>query len=209
MRISESFLMSLEVLCFIFGIALIRKIMSNDSPLKLFLFLIIAAIFLNAIVPTFDWLCRRQDNLMNYNQYTVCFTPADHCDDLVVKDIQAARKDILVQAYHLSSHKIVAALLAKHAQDVPVTVILDKTARKEAIPFIKANIPVYIDGKVRIAHNKVMIIDNAITITGSFNFTDSAQSRNAENLLVIDNGDLAREYEDNFYVRLYESVEMH
>jgi len=141
-------------------------------------------------------------------KYTVCFTPGDHCDDLVVKEIQTAHKDILIQAYHLSSHKIVAALLAKEAQSVPITVILDKTARKEAIPFLQANIPVYIDDKVRIAHNKVMVIDDVTTITGSFNFTDSAQSRNAENLLVIDNGQLASEYENNFYDRLNNSKEM-
>jgi len=39
-----------------------------------------------------------------------------------------------------------------------------------------------------IAHNKVMIVDSSIVITGSFNITRGAEERNAENLLVISGG---------------------
>lgn len=42
-----------------------------------------------------------------------------------------------------------------------------------------------------IAHNKVMVIDGRTVITGSFNFTKAAEESNAENLLVIDDADLA------------------
>lgn len=139
---------------------------------------------------------------------TVCFTPADQCEDLIVDEINGAHKSILIQAYHLTNHKVIAALLTKHQQNVPITVILDKTAKKEANPLLNTNIPVYIDGKVRIAHNKVMIIDDATTITGSYNFTESAEHHNAENLLVIDNGALSQAYEDNFYDRLNNSKEI-
>ena len=43
-------------------------------------------------------------------------------------------------------------------------------------------------------HNKVMVIDQATVITGSFNFTNSAASRNAENYLVLKSADLAEKY---------------
>ena len=59
-------------------------------------------------------------------------------------------------------------------------------------------IPVWVDSKVAIAHNKVMIIDGAVVITGSFNFTAAAQSRNAENLLVISDPAVAAQYRDNW-----------
>ena len=39
-----------------------------------------------------------------------------------------------------------------------------------------AGIPVWVDTKVAIAHNKVMVIDGATVITGSFNFTAAAQN---------------------------------
>jgi phosphatidylserine/phosphatidylglycerophosphate/cardiolipin synthase-like enzyme len=48
------------------------------------------------------------------------------------------------------------------------------------------------------AHNKVIIIDNRIVITGSFNFTNAAEGRNAENLLVISDVHLADRYAQNW-----------
>ena len=62
------------------------------------------------------------------------------------------------------------------------------------------------DTKVAIAHNKVMVIDGARVITGSFNFTAAAQKSNAENLLVIDDGALAAEYKANWERRRAVSV---
>ena len=51
----------------------------------------------------------------------------------------------------------------------------------------------------KIAHNKVMIIDGQTVITGSFNFTKSAEEGNAENLLVINNApELAARYAANW-----------
>ncbi len=81
---------------------------------------------------------------------------------------------------------------------VIVKVILDKSQRKNKYSLIhylvSAGIQVWIDAKPAIAHNKILIIDGAEVITGSFNFTDSAQNRNAENLVFITDDKLAQEY---------------
>ena len=63
---------------------------------------------------------------------------------------------------------------------------------------VEAGIPVKIDAAHAIAHNKVMVIDDEMVITGSFNFTKSAEERNAENLLVIKNKALAEQYKENW-----------
>ena len=55
-----------------------------------------------------------------------------------------------------------------------------------------------IDAKHTIAHNKVMVIDGAVVITGSFNFTKAAEEKNAENLLVIRDRELAGKYVENW-----------
>ena len=52
-------------------------------------------------------------------------------------------------------------------------------------PMCQGRIETQIDDQHAIAHNKMMIIDNATIITGSFNFTKAAEERNAENLLVL------------------------
>ena len=137
----------------------------------------------------------------------VCFTPGGNCTDLVVGEITAARHQILVQAYSFTSVPILSALRAAHLRGVEVEVIVDKTSAgvsksgshySAAIYLTNAGIPVWVDSKVAIAHNKVMIVDGAVVITGSFNFTAAAQNRNAENLLVISDPAVAAQYRDNW-----------
>jgi len=64
----------------------------------------------------------------------------------------------------------------------------------------RADIRTLIDGEHVINHNKVMVIDSAIVITGSFNFTAAAEMKNAENLLTIQDKALAQSYTENWYV---------
>jgi phosphatidylserine/phosphatidylglycerophosphate/cardiolipin synthase-like enzyme len=64
--------------------------------------------------------------------------------------------------------------------------------------FYDAGIPTYIDSAHQSAHNKIMIIDRSTVITGSFNFTRTAEERNAENLLAIPSKELAAKYLDNW-----------
>jgi phosphatidylserine/phosphatidylglycerophosphate/cardiolipin synthase-like enzyme len=61
-----------------------------------------------------------------------------------------------------------------------------------------AGVSVWLDTQVAIAHCKVMVIDGAKVITGSFNFTAAAQNHNAENLLVLEDPALAAEYLRNW-----------
>lgn len=62
---------------------------------------------------------------------------------------------------------------------------------------IDSGIEVNIDKLSGIAHNKVMVIESQKIITGSFNFTRSADTRNAENVIVIDDKVIADRYVQN------------
>jgi len=79
-----------------------------------------------------------------------------------------------------------------------VEVILDKSNRsaKYSAGDFTAHMGIitYIDDKHAIAHNKIMIIDKETVITGSFNFTKAAEEKNAENLLILKNKELANQY---------------
>jgi phosphatidylserine/phosphatidylglycerophosphate/cardiolipin synthase-like enzyme len=72
---------------------------------------------------------------------------------------------------------------------IKIEAILDKSQKSDkysSADFIAhAGIPTYIDTAHAIAHNKIIIIDKAILITGSFNFTKAAEEKNAENLLIL------------------------
>jgi phosphatidylserine/phosphatidylglycerophosphate/cardiolipin synthase-like enzyme len=136
----------------------------------------------------------------------VCFTSGKgsahggDCNGLAMKEIAQASAALLVQAYGFTEPRIIAAIVAARQRGVEVTVLLDKTTPREwgegADAIAASGIPVLIDWRPPIAHNKVMVIDGATVITGSFNFTHKlhaqyAQCCNAESLLVLHSPDLA------------------
>jgi phosphatidylserine/phosphatidylglycerophosphate/cardiolipin synthase-like enzyme len=66
---------------------------------------------------------------------------------------------------------------------------------------------VSIDAKPAIAHSKVMIFDGAAVFTGSYNFTRSAEERNAENgVLIRGDAALVRAYQANWQARSLEAL---
>ncbi len=143
-----------------------------------------------------------------------CFTPGQDCTGFIVDQLDQASQRVLVQAYGMTSEPIMRALAQAKRRGVDVRVLLDKTNEQErysAATFLQnQGVAVLIDDKVAIAHNKVMVIDDTHVITGSFNFTKSAQERNAENVLLIrHHPELARSYVENWrsrasYSRPYE-----
>jgi phosphatidylserine/phosphatidylglycerophosphate/cardiolipin synthase-like enzyme len=138
----------------------------------------------------------------------VLFTPWDDAEGAIVRTLGEAKKSIHVQAYLLTSRSIARALLEARTRGVAVEVLADREmvskGDKSLIPALAAEgIPVWLETRYAIAHNKVLLIDAAgghgVVITGSYNFTWSAQARNAENLLILrDNPALVRRYLDNW-----------
>jgi phosphatidylserine/phosphatidylglycerophosphate/cardiolipin synthase-like enzyme len=139
----------------------------------------------------------------------VYFSPNGGCTEAAVKEITAAKSSILVQAYSFTSAPIAKALVDAHKRGVQIQVILDKSQRSEKYSsadfVLHAGVPTYIDAKHAIAHNKIMVIDGEVVITGSFNFTKAAETSNAENLLVIRSPELAKKYAANWQAHLEHS----
>jgi phosphatidylserine/phosphatidylglycerophosphate/cardiolipin synthase-like enzyme len=124
------------------------------------------------------------------------------CTEAIVRELDGAKSEILVQAYSFTSTPIAEALLAAHKRGVRVVAILDKSqraARNTSAAFLAdAGIPTYLDRGHAIAHNKIIIIDRSTLITGSFNFTKAAEEKNAENLLILRSPRLAEIYVENW-----------
>ena len=131
------------------------------------------------------------------------FSPSGGCTEAIVNEIRQAQQLILVQAYSFTSAPIANALVEAHNRGVAIYVVLDKSQKSEqysSADFVShAGIPTLIDSAHAIAHNKVILIDRQTIITGSFNFSASAEKSNAENLLIIRNRpELYQAYENNF-----------
>ncbi|MGD0232887.1 MAG: phospholipase D family protein [Syntrophorhabdales bacterium] len=143
------------------------------------------------------------DDLTLINAPTrVYFSPNGGATQAIVREIDNATLEVLVQAYLLNSAPIAKALVNAHKRGVSVEAILDKSReapKYTGATFLANNkIPTYIDAEHAIAHSKVMIIDKQTVITGSFNFTKASEEKNAENLLIIRSEVLASYYLDNW-----------
>jgi len=132
----------------------------------------------------------------------VFFAPEHDCEAEIVHAIRDAKKTIQVQACYFTSMKIAQALVDSTEREpkVRVEVIVDRRSPKErdgVSPFLHdKNIPTFIDATSHKAHSKIILIDGATVITGSFNFTTEAR-HNAENLLLIRDPKIVEKYAEN------------
>lgn len=132
----------------------------------------------------------------------VYFTPGDSAESAIVEQLLGAKDSILVQAYSFTNPAIAAALVSAQQRGVRVVVLLDKSHRTQkysAADFTShGGVETLIDDRHAIAHNKIMIVDGKVVITGSYNFTKAAEKNNAENLVIIDSPDVAAKYLQNW-----------
>jgi phosphatidylserine/phosphatidylglycerophosphate/cardiolipin synthase-like enzyme len=138
----------------------------------------------------------------------VYFTPWDDAEGALLRTIQQARQTIHIQAYTFSSRNIAWALGEARRRGVAVEMLTDREqATKNEHSLVNTlhdtGIPIWFEVRYASAHNKVMLIDaesaEPVVVTGSYNFTFSAQARNAENLVIMrGNAPLARAYLNNW-----------
>jgi phosphatidylserine/phosphatidylglycerophosphate/cardiolipin synthase-like enzyme len=140
-------------------------------------------------------------------QVIAAFAPEHDIAALIADHVAQAKHEILVLAYSFTNRKITTALIKAHRRGVRVEVVADREQtfnlpQTTIRDLLSAQVPIWLDNRFAAAHNKVMVIDGATVITGSFNFTQAAQSKNAENVLVSLNAKkLAASYRDNYLRR--------
>ncbi|MGC2414315.1 MAG: phospholipase D-like domain-containing protein, partial [Stellaceae bacterium] len=117
-----------------------------------------------------------------------CLVPGCDGTKFISDAIDGARRELRIQFYNFTSAPIAAAIIRARQRGVDVAMLLDKISpcqRGAAADQVKAaGIPVAIDRSVRIAHNKVVVIDRVRVIEGSFN-ASAAAAKNAENTNLV------------------------
>lgn len=127
----------------------------------------------------------------------ICFSPQQNCEAVIVDTIHQAQESIYIQAYSFTSKPIVHALIMAQQRGVKIQIILD--AKTKVPPYVTyTGLSIYMEKMPGLAHNKVMIIDGKIVLTGSYNFTKAAKYRNAENLIKIEDLKIAQKYLENW-----------
>ena len=131
------------------------------------------------------------------------FSPDDSAASEIIDLIRSADDSIYFMAFSFTSDPIAAALIERAEQGITVTGVFEESQYHsnrggEFDNLITAGLDVHLDGNHRNMHHKVFIIDEEIVITGSYNFSRSAEERNDENTLMIYNTDVATQFLEEF-----------
>jgi phosphatidylserine/phosphatidylglycerophosphate/cardiolipin synthase-like enzyme len=134
----------------------------------------------------------------------IYFSPEDKPASHILGLIQAAQTSINFLAYEFTSTGIGAAMLQRAQAGVSVTGVMDDgqvkaTKVTELDPLQQAGLDVRLDGNLTgLMHHKVIIIDQKIVITGSYNYTAAAETTNDENVVIIFSPQVAAQYMQEF-----------
>jgi phosphatidylserine/phosphatidylglycerophosphate/cardiolipin synthase-like enzyme len=138
----------------------------------------------------------------------VLFSPDDGVASRVYDILTEAEKSIHFLAFSFTSDDLGQIIRTQAENGVDVAGVMDEGQVKSNIGteydlFKQAGLKVFVDSNEGLMHHKTIIIDDRIVITGSYNFTNSAETRNDENLIVIYNQPIAEFYTKEFQ-RIYQ-----
>jgi phosphatidylserine/phosphatidylglycerophosphate/cardiolipin synthase-like enzyme len=163
------------------------------------------------------------DNIIKKNksaELIALFAPRDDIRGTIINYIEQETVGIVCAAFRLTDQPITKAFLGAHQRGVPLTFIIDKEGlsamHSKILHVFNLGIPVYIYPPVGsideaavlgLMHNKILLFMGQKTIiTGSFNYTKSAQDRNRENIVIIkNNDDVFNKYEKELQIIMAES----
>lgn len=142
------------------------------------------------------------EKIKNIYDWQVYFSPEDNCEDKIINELNKAKESIDIALYYLTSNNLVENLIDLRKNKVYIRIYLDESQKNleysKVKKIIRNNIDVKFESGSGLMHNKFCIIDNKIVITGSYNWTTRANKLNDENIIIIENKDIAKIYTDKF-----------
>ena len=136
--------------------------------------------------------------------YSVCFSPGGNCATQIAAVIASANVSIHMMIYTFTNTALATALVQAEQRGVDVKIVMDGSEAASDNLAVEAvlnqgGVPLRIYSPPNgIVHDKVAIVDGKIVITGSYNWSYSANDYNDENLLILHSTTLASQYEADF-----------
>ncbi len=132
----------------------------------------------------------------------VYFSPNGGCQDAITSEISKTQKTIDIAMYYLTSREIAQELVKAKDRNVKVRIVLDQSQETQTYSksryLIKRGFEVKYHVGPGLMHNKFAVIDGKVLITGSFNWTPTANEKNEENLLIMTDKELILKYQARF-----------
>jgi phosphatidylserine/phosphatidylglycerophosphate/cardiolipin synthase-like enzyme len=144
-----------------------------------------------------------QTMVLNGSQIVVVFTSEDPAlEQAIIPVVQSAKKSIRFLAFSFTDYPLADAMSQRAQAGVDVSGVFEKVGSETEASELKTlmcrKIPVRQDGNPAFLHDKVIVVDDRIVITGSLNFSTNAEESNDENVIIIDNPEIARLYTQEF-----------
>ncbi len=132
----------------------------------------------------------------------VYFSPGFECLDAIVNNLLKAKNSVKICVFTISDNRIIDAIKELQYRGVDIKVITDNDKRfdkgSDIGYLVRKGIPVKIDLTEAHMHHKFAVIDETTTITGSYNWTRSAEKYNNENIIVTDSKKISKEFLKEF-----------
>lgn len=132
----------------------------------------------------------------------VYFSLYDNPQKEIIKNINQAEAFINIAMYIFTDREIALPLVKARERGVKVRLYLDKDQvdykYSQSRFLVQKGIKTRISSNNYIMHHKFAIIDNRLLLTGSYNWTFSANNRNDENLMIIDDPELIKIFQNQF-----------
>jgi phosphatidylserine/phosphatidylglycerophosphate/cardiolipin synthase-like enzyme len=119
----------------------------------------------------------------------------------LINVIDKAKETIDVAVYYITETKIVTHLCSATNRGVKIRIITDQddSYQQPALEkLLNSGIPIKTNTYKGKMHLKNMIIDQKIITSGSYNFTQSAETKNEEVLIISDDEKIAKEWTEKF-----------
>lgn len=144
-----------------------------------------------------------QLTVVNDSTVWVVFTPEDGAlEQAVIPLVNAAQFEIRFLAFSFTDYPLAAAMIQRAQNGVSVAGVYERvgsdTDAAEFDTLYCAGVSVRRDGNPSFMHDKVIIVDQRYVITGSLNYSTSAEESNDENVIMIDNSEIAGLYLQEF-----------
>lgn len=140
---------------------------------------------------------------VNGTRIVVVFTSEDPAiENAIIPLVESANSSIRFLAFSFTDFPLADAMSQRFKAGVDVKGVFETVGSEADAGELKTlmcrNVPVMQDGNSGFLHHKVIVVDERIVITGSMNFSTNAEESNDENVIIIDNADIARLYMQEF-----------
>ena len=132
----------------------------------------------------------------------ILFSAEDHAVSNLIALVNDAKTSIRFLAFSFTDYPLAKAMIDRTLGGVDVRGVYEtfgsNSIGSELKTFRCAQVPVRQDGNGSFLHDKIIIIDDSIVVTGSLNFSSSADDENEENVVIVDNPEIAALYLQEF-----------